>query len=134
MLALTELREIVMLNLHAKNLGTVAVLSLQGQIVTGETQILSNAVQSLPSASVIKLDLARVTTIDAAGLGAMLELREQTESRGIRFELMNVSKQIGRVLEITRLNTVFRITAAVDFFPAVPQSKRVSVPWLASCA
>jgi len=123
-----------MLNLHAKNLGTVAVLSLQGQIVTGETQILSNAVQSLPSASVIKLDLARVTTIDAAGLGAMLELREQTESRGIRFELMNVSKQIGRVLEITRLNTVFRITASVDFFPAVSQNKRVSVPWLASCA
>ena len=123
-----------MLNLHAKNLGTVAVLSLQGQIVTGETQILSNAVQSLPSASVIKLDLARVTTIDAAGLGAMLELREQTESRGIRFELMNVSKQIGRVLEITRLNTVFRITASVDFFPGVSQSKRMSVPWLASCA
>ena len=123
-----------MLNLHAKNLGTVAVLSLQGQIVTGETQTLSNAVQSLPSASVIKLDLARVTTIDAAGLGAMLELREQAESRGIRFELMNVSKQIGRVLEITRLNTVFRITASVDFFPAVSQSKRVSVPWLASCA
>jgi len=123
-----------MLSLHAKNLGTVAVLSLQGQIVTGETQILSNAVQSLPSANVIKLDMARVTTIDAAGLGAMLELREQTESRGIRFELMNVSKQIGRVLEITRLNTVFRITASVDFFPAVSQSKRVPVPWLASCA
>lgn len=123
-----------MLNLHAKNLGTVAVLSLQGQIVTGETQILSKAVQSLPPARVIKLDLARVTTIDAAGLGAMLELREQTESRGIRFELMNVSKQIGRVLEITRLNTVFRITASAGFLPAVSQSKRVSVPWLASCA
>jgi anti-anti-sigma factor len=123
-----------MLNLHAKNLGTVAVLSLQGQIVTGETQTLRTAVQSLPQARVIKLDLARVTTIDAAGLGAMLELREQTESRGVRFELLNVSKQIGRVLEITRLNTVFRMTAAVDLFPAASQSKPVSTPWLASCA
>jgi anti-anti-sigma factor len=123
-----------MLNLHAKNVGTVAVLSLQGQIVTGETQTLRSAVQSLPQVSVIKLDLARVTMIDAAGLGAMLELREQTEARGIRLELMNVSKQISRVLEITRLNTVFRITAALDFFPAVPHSKRVSAPWLASCA
>jgi len=123
-----------MLNLHAKNLGTVAVLSLQGQIVTGETQNLSSAVQSLSEVSVIKLDLARVTTIDAAGLGAMLELREQTESRGVRFELMNVTKQIGRVLEMTRLNSVFRITAGVDYFPAVSHAKRVSVPWLASCA
>ena len=72
--------------------------------------------------------------IDAAGLGAMLELRERTEERGIRLELVNVSKQIGRVLEITRLNTVFRITAALDFFPTVRHSKHVPAPWLASCA
>lgn len=123
-----------MLNLHAKKLGTVAVLSLQGQIVTAETQTLRSAVQSLSEVSAIKLDLAWVTTIDAGGLGAMLELREQIESRGIRFELINVTKQISRVLEITRLNSVFRITAGVDFFPAVSQGKRVSTPRLASCA
>ena len=123
-----------MLNLHAKNLGTVAVLSLQGQIVTGETQTLRRAVLSQSEVSVIKLDLARVTTIDAAGLGAMLELREQTESRGIRFELTNVTKHISRVFEITRLNSVFRITAAVDFFPAVSHARRVPVSRLASCA
>ena len=123
-----------MLNLHAKKLGTIAMLSLQGQFVTAQTQTLRSAMQSLSEVSVIKLDLARVTTIDAGGLGAMLELREQTESRGIRFELINVTKQISRVLEITRLNSVFRITAGVDFFPAVSHDKRVSVPWLASCA
>lgn len=123
-----------MLSLHAKKLGTVAVLSLQGQIVTAETPTLRSAVQSLSEVTAIKLDLARVTTIDAGGLGAMLELREQTESSGIRFELMNVTKPISRVFEITRLNSVFRITAAVDFFPVVSQGKRVSVPWLASCA
>lgn len=122
-----------MLNLHAKNLGTVAVLSLQGQLVAGETQTLRSAVQSLSEVSVI-LDLARVTTIDAAGLGAMLELREHAESRGVRFELMNVTKQIGRVLEMTRLNSVFRITAGVDYFPAVSHAKRASVARLASCA
>jgi anti-anti-sigma factor len=122
-----------MLSLHAKNAGTVAVLSLQGQIVTAESQTLRSAVESLSEFSVIKLDLARVTTIDAAGLGTMLELRAQTESRGIRFELMNVTKQISRVLEITRLNSVFRITG-VDVFPAVSCGRRVSIPRLASCA
>ena len=123
-----------MLNVHAKNLGTVAVLCLQGQIVTGETEILRNAVQSLSEVSAVILDLARVTTIDAGGLGVMLQLREQAESKGIRFELMNVTKQIARVLEITRLDSVFQITAGVEFSPAVSRSGRASVATYASCA
>jgi anti-anti-sigma factor len=121
-----------MLKVHAKNLGSVVVLSLQGQIVTGETDVLRTAVQSLSGVSAVKLDLARVATIDAGGLGAMLELREQAESRSMRFELMNVNKQIARVFEITNLDTVFRITPSVKFFPPVSHSRRVSA--LASCA
>jgi anti-anti-sigma factor len=121
-----------MLNVHAKNRGTVVVLSLQGQIVTGETKVLRNAVQSLSGVSAVKLDLARVSTIDAGGLGAMLELREQAESRGIRFELLNVNKRIGRVFEITRLDTVFRITTGGKLFPVV--AYRRQKPALASCA
>jgi anti-anti-sigma regulatory factor len=70
-----------MLNLHAKKLGTVAVLSLQGQIVSAETQTLRSAVESLSDINEIELDLARVTTIDAGGLGVMLALREQLESK-----------------------------------------------------
>ena len=127
-----------MLNVHAKNLGTVAVLCLQGQIVNGETEVLRNAVQSLSEVSAVILDLARVTTVDAGGLGVMLALREQAESRGIRFRLMNVTKQVGRVLEITRLDSVFQITAGVEFFPAVSRSGRAALPvpgaTLASCA
>src|SRR6185503_5825641 len=105
-----------MLNIHAKKLGTVAVLSMQGQIVNGETETLRNAVQSLSEVSAIKLDLARVTTVDAGGLGVMLALREQVESKGIRFKLMNIPRQVGRVLEITRLDSVFQITAGVGVF------------------
>ena len=123
-----------MLKVSAKNLGNIAVLSLKGQIVNGETEILRQAVQSLPAVSSVRLDLARVTTIDAGGLGTMLELREQAESKGIRFELMNVTKQIRRVFEITRLNSVFPMTPAVELFPAVSHSRRASVPALASCA
>ncbi|HZE64535.1 MAG TPA: STAS domain-containing protein [Pyrinomonadaceae bacterium] len=120
-----------MLKVNAKKLGTVAVLCLQGQIVTGETEILRNAVQFLSGVKAIKLDLARVTTIDAGGLGVMLALREQVESKGIRFELMNVNKQIRTVLELTRLDTVFLITSGVEFFPA---GSRASMLRLASCA
>jgi anti-anti-sigma factor len=123
-----------MLKVHATKLGTVAVLCLQGQIVNGETEILRNAVQSLSEVSAVILDLALVTTVDAGGLGVMLALREQAESRGIRFELMNVTKQIGRVFEITRLDSVFRITSGVEFFPAVSRSRRAPLAPFASCA
>lgn len=121
-----------MLKVHAKNLGNVTVLSLKGQIVSGETEVLRTAVQSLSGISAVKLDLARVSTIDAAGLGTMLELREQAESRSIQFDLMNVNKRIRRVFEITRLDTVFRITPNLRFFPAVSHRRRVRP--LASCA
>ena len=115
-----------MLNINANKLGTIGVLRLEGQIVTGETEILRHAVQSLAEVSTVKLDFARVTMVDAGGLGVMLALREQAESEGIRFELANVTRQIMRVLELTRLNTVFRITSGVEFFPAVSRTRRES--------
>jgi anti-anti-sigma factor len=123
-----------MLKVHAKNLGNVMVLCLQGRLVSGETERLSQAVGSLPEAKTLILDLARVTAIDARGLGVMLCLRGQAEAKGIRFELMNVTKWVGQVLKITRLNSVFRITSGVEFFPAVSQNRHVPVGTLASVA
>ncbi len=123
-----------MLKVHAKEMGTVAVLCLQGQIVSGETEILRNAVHSLPEVSAVILDLARVTTVDAGGLGVMLELRAQAESKGIRFELMNVTKWVSRVLEVARLDSVFQITSGVEFFSAVSRTRGASVAALAPCA
>jgi len=61
-------------------------------------------------------------------------LREQAESKGIRFELMNVTKLVSRVLEVTRLDSVFQIASGVEFFRAVSPSRRASVAALASCA
>jgi anti-anti-sigma factor len=131
-----------MLNVQTKRLGSVAVLSLQGQIVNGETEILRNAVLSLSESpfgiSAIKLDLARVTTVDAGGLGVMLTLREQAESKEIRFELMNVNQRIGMVLALTHLDSVFQITSGVEFFPAVSRNQRAAIAVhaspLVSCA
>ena len=123
-----------MFKVHVKKLGSVAVLYLQGQIVTGETETLCSAVRSLSEVSAIKLDFARVSVVDARGLGAMLVLREQAEANGISFELMNVPKLVARVLELARLDSVFQITSGVNFLPAVSRSQRASMATLASCA
>lgn len=123
-----------MLNVHAKRLGSVAVLGLQGQVVNGQTEILRNAVNVLSGISAVKLDLAGVSMIDAAGLGVMLALREQSEINGIRFELTNVNKRINMVLALTHLDTVFRIAPRAESSPAISRTRPMPFAPIASCA
>jgi len=127
-----------MLKVHARNLGNVAFLCVQGQLVNGETEILRNAVHLQAEAQsdvrTVVLDLALVSTVDAGGLGVMLELRTLFQSKGIGFKLMNVSKLVGKVLEVTRLDTVFEVTSEVEFFPAISQRRPASARPFAFCA
>jgi anti-anti-sigma factor len=123
-----------MLRVHARNLGNVAFLCMQGQIVNGERETLRKAIYSQSDVSTVVLDLAQVSTVDAGGLGIMLEVRELVQSKGIGFKLMNVSKLVGRVLEVTRLDSVFEVTSGVEFSPAVSRRRPASVMGFASCA
>ena len=123
-----------MLKVHARNLGNVALLCMQGQIVNGETETLRKAVYSQSHVSTVVLDLAQVSAVDAGGLGVMLELREQVQSKGIGFKLMNVSQMVRRVLEITRLDSVFEVTSGVEFFAAVSERRPASARPFAFCA
>lgn len=106
-----------MLSVHTTKLGNVAVLFVQGQIVRGETDALCRTVLAQVDASAVVLDLAQVNTIDAGGLGVMLELRQHTQSRGIEFRLKNVTRLVRRVLEITNLNSVFEVTPELEDLP-----------------
>lgn len=123
-----------MLKVHTRNSGTADIFYLQGQIVNGETDILRNAVTFQPNVSAVILDLAGVNIVDAGGLGAMLELREQAKSKGIRFELMNLNKWVRYVLEVSRLDSVFEVKSEVECLPTVSGNRRAFAPWLASCA
>src|SRR5215470_7013710 len=99
-----------MVKVHDTKIGNVALLCVEVKIVRGETDALRRAVLAQVDASVVVLDLTRVNIIDAGGLGVMLELREYTESRGVEFRLENVTKLVRRILEITRLDSVFKIS------------------------
>jgi anti-anti-sigma factor len=101
-----------MLNVQVEKLGDVDVLHIQGRIVYGvATTTLREAVYARANASAVVLDLAQVVLIDAGGLGALLELRAWTQSKGIEFRIMNVKKLVQQVFEITRLDTVFEISS-----------------------
>ncbi len=81
----------------------------------GETETLRKAVTAeIDDARVVVLDLARVSRIDARGLGVLLELRELTQSKGLELRLMNVTALVQQVLEIAHLNAVFEVTSERD--------------------
>lgn len=123
-----------MLKVRAQKLGNLTLLCLQGEIVAGETTALRNALQSQSDVSSVVLDLGRVSRIDAGGLGVLLELREQTQSKGIKFRLMNVTRLVQQVLDITGLDSVFEVTSGAERLSAATFGRLVSVLELAPCA
>ncbi len=102
--------------------------------MNGEKASLRQAMDSQLRTSVVVLDLGRVTAIDASGLGLMLELRQQAESRGMRFKLMNVTKLVSQVLAVTRLDSVFEITSGVELLPAISRARPAGAMEFARCA
>lgn len=106
-----------MLSVESKNLGTVSLLNLEGNFVIGETEGLHDVIQDLPPTRTVILDLSHVSLVDAHGLGVMLQLREQAQTRHMRFELMNVSDPLRELLQITRLDSVFQIHSGAEFIP-----------------
>ena len=123
-----------MLKIQTRNLGNIAVLSLQGRIVNGETATLREAVRAQSSAGAIVLDVAGVSTIDASGLGLLLQVRNEFQARGVRLRVMNASGLVRRVFEITRLDSVFEVTAGVEAIPTLSRPKPARVMPFAWCA
>jgi anti-anti-sigma factor len=123
-----------MLEVHYKNLGAVAVLRLRGQFVNGETEILHEILNSLSRVSTVILDLEHVTTIDAHGLGVMLEFREQAEALQIRFLLTKVPRLVGAVLKLARLDSVLPVRSKVAYLPSASPERRAPATVLASWA
>jgi len=85
-------------------------------------------------ANALVLDLARVNGIDAGGLGVMLELRELTQSKGILFRLVNVTKLVQQVLEMTCLDAVFVISSEEDVLSDAARRRAGALVETVACA
>jgi anti-anti-sigma factor len=116
-----------MLNVERRNLGTVSLLNLDGNVVIGETETLRDVVQTLPSASSVILDLSHVSLMDAHGMGVLLQLREQAQARNIRLELTNIGHNLRELFRITRLDAVFKIKSGAAVLPMPGRTRRAPV-------
>ncbi len=107
-----------MLRLKIQKHPQVVVLRCSGRIVKGDgAEILLRTIMSEDSRYIL-IDLTDVSTIDAAGVGAFAKLECWARDSSRRLYLVNPSKAVREVLEITGLSLVLQI------FSATPQKAR----------
>jgi anti-sigma B factor antagonist len=88
------------------------VASLRGEldIVTAELcrQKLTGVIDE--GAKSVRLELGGLAFVDSSGLGALVGIHHHAESAGASLELVGVSSQVRRLMEITRLDELFTIS------------------------
>ena len=98
-----------MLNVEVHNLGEVTIFRCAGRIAFGYVDRLLNVISKWPCPRIAVLDLAQVTEIDAAGIGALVSVRKRAKTRGVALKLMNLTPRVEDLLELTRLRSAFEI-------------------------
>jgi anti-sigma B factor antagonist len=93
--------------------GGVTIVDLSGRIVAGdESAALRDLVRNLISEGnkKILLNLRNVNYIDSSGLGELVSAFTTMRSGGGELKLLNLTKRVHNLLQITKLYTVFDIT------------------------
>jgi anti-sigma B factor antagonist len=100
---------------NMKQTGDVAVLQCAGRMVRAQAlSLLKDAVTSLSQLRVVVLDLSEVEILDAGGLGVLVSLHNWACVNGIQLKLVNPSKPLRQMLELTRLTSVLHISSVED--------------------
>ena len=105
------------LNLIEKELSGVTVLQLIGRVTLGEeSNQLRNKLKDLLAQNKTRLvlDLAEVTYIDSAGLGALVAGFTSAQNQGANMKLANLTTRFREQLNITKLVTVFDVYDSVE--------------------
>ena len=75
--------------------GPGVYLQFQRELLQGRTQFI--------------IDMDGVDVVDSSGLGVLVRCYRDARSRGGEVALQNVRKPVERILEFTRLDSIFRI-------------------------
>jgi anti-sigma B factor antagonist len=106
-----------------RDAGAVTVLDLSGRITLGEgSALLRSTIQELLKEKRYKIlvNLGDVNYIDSSGIGEMVSAYTTVKNRGGELKLLNLTKKVHDLLQITKLYTVFDVhsdeAAAVSSF------------------
>ena len=90
----------------------VVVMDLSGRITLGEgSVVLRDAVRELLSKGNKKIlaNLADVNYIDSSGIGELVSAFTTVKNQGGELKLLNLTKKVHDLLQITKLYTVFDV-------------------------
>ena len=101
----------------------VTIMDCSGRITLGEgSVILRDAVRDLlaKGQKKILLNLGEVTYIDSSGIGELVSAFTTVRNQGGELKLLNLTKKVHDLLQITKLYTVFDVkeeeTSAIKAF------------------
>jgi len=106
------MNRIMELEYQVERLQDVAVIRCAGRMVRGAAlDAFRRRIEQLDRLRVLVLDLSEVDHLDAGGLGTLLLVRRWAMQNSARLKLVNPPVFFRRILEATRLNTVFEISS-----------------------
>ena len=95
-----------------RQLNGVTVVDLSGRITLGEgSVVLRDTVRDLigQGEKRILLNLGEVTYIDSSGIGELVSAFTTVRNQGGELKLLNLTKKVHDLLQITKLYTVFDV-------------------------
>jgi anti-sigma B factor antagonist len=111
------------MELSTREDGDITILTVTGDLVIGEpeTAFKKTVTRLLEEGRVnLLVDLSAVGFLDSSGLGALVRALTQSQKEGGQTKLLNAGPQIRKLLQMTKLDSVFEIhddmEAAVSSF------------------
>ena len=98
------------MKLATKDDGRVTILTVDGDLVIGESETLfkKTVVRLLEEGKVnLLVDLRRVNFLDSSGLGALVRAMTNSQKDGGQTKLLGAGPQVRKLLEMTKLDSVF---------------------------
>jgi len=102
----------VSMKIASRDVNGVTILDLSGRITLGEGSVqLRDTVRSLVAKGNKKIifNLADVNYMDSSGLGELVTAYTSLKNQGGELKLINLTKRIQDLMQITKLVTVFDI-------------------------
>jgi anti-sigma B factor antagonist len=100
------------MELETRDDGGVTIITVRGDLVIGdaETGFKKTITRLIEEGRVnLLVDLSSVGFLDSSGLGALVRALTNTQKEGGQTKLLNAGPQIRKLLQMTKLDSVFEL-------------------------
>ena len=100
------------MKVHTRQVDGVTILDLSGRITLGEGSVtIRDAVRDVlaKGSNKILLNLGDISYIDSSGIGELVSAYTTVRNQGGELKLLNLTRKVHDLLQITKLYTVFDV-------------------------